>query len=57
MNDEKVIQALKNAVNDDYIVCAKCFEVANQHNVPLKKIGQLCNEQKIKIRGCQLGCF
>jgi len=57
MSDEKVVEALKNAVADEHITCPKCFEIAKAHDVPLEKIGQLCNEQKIKIRSCQLGCF
>ncbi len=37
--------------------CARAFEVHRQHDVPLADIGRICNENNIKIRACQLGCF
>jgi len=39
------------------ISCAKAFEIHHQHGVALGEIGRICNENGIKIRGCQLGCF
>ncbi len=37
--------------------CARAFEIHRQHDVPLADIGRICNENNIKIRACQLGCF
>ncbi len=37
--------------------CARAFEIHRQHDVPLADIGRTCNENNIKIRVCQLGCF
>jgi hypothetical protein len=37
--------------------CCSAFKVAHQYQVELKIIGRICNEQKIKLRNCQLGCF
>ena len=37
--------------------CAKAFEIAEQFAISKRDIGQLCNENEIKIAACQLGCF
>ncbi len=37
--------------------CAKAFKINEQHQVPLKTIGAVCNEISVKIMNCQLGCF
>ena len=39
------------------INCATAFRLSKEHKIPLKEIGQLCNELKIRISNCQLGCF
>lgn len=39
------------------ISCARAFEIHRQHDVPLAEIGRICDENDIKIRACQLGCF
>jgi hypothetical protein len=37
--------------------CAQAFKMSQEQNISLKEIGELCNQFKIKIQGCQLGCF
>ncbi len=37
--------------------CAQAFALSTQINGSLEDIGRLCNELKIKIIQCQLGCF
>ncbi len=37
--------------------CARAFEIHRQHQIALRDIGKVCNENGIKIRQCQLGCF
>ena len=37
--------------------CARAFEIHCQHDIPLADIGRICDENGIKIRACQLGCF
>jgi len=39
------------------ISCARAFEIHRQHGITLGEIGRICNENGIKICGCQLGCF
>ena len=37
--------------------CAEAFRVAHQTGTSLEAVGKACNEHKIKIVHCQLGCF
>jgi hypothetical protein len=37
--------------------CLKAFKIAEEFKIPLEEIGKWCNEHKIKICKCQLGCF
>jgi len=37
--------------------CARAFEIHRRYDIPLADIGRACNENGIKIRACQLGCF
>jgi len=37
--------------------CVIAFKVARDYNLTAAEVGQLCNELKIKIVNCQLGCF
>jgi hypothetical protein len=37
--------------------CPQAFRLAEEHNIPLSEIGEICNSNDIKIVGCQLGCF
>lgn len=37
--------------------CIMAFKIAREHNSSVAEVGRLCNELKIKIVNCQLGCF
>ena len=39
------------------ISCSASLELATTLGVSPSQIGQVCNEEGIKIVGCQLGCF
>jgi len=39
------------------LTCAEAFRLAAELGVELVQIGRICNEQKIRLRSCQLGCF
>jgi len=59
--DEKLTQAvIEAAVEIDgrkKLACVKAFELANRFNTAPIEIGRICNENKIKMCSCQLGCF
>ena len=58
---ESVDQSVKQAATERdgrlTLRCGEAFTLAEKHGVPLAEIGRLCNENHIKIVGCQLGCF
>ena len=57
MNQEKIIDALRSASVNNRLTCEKAHELSRTLNISLQEIGALCNELKIKIAACQLGCF
>jgi hypothetical protein len=57
MSDEMIAQALNNAGMADGITCPQVFAIAKKAQVSPAELGEYCTSHKIKIRGCQLGCF
>ena len=49
--------ALKRKARGGRISCEKAFEVAEELDVPLRKVGKTLDRLEIKIVRCQLGCF
>lgn len=37
--------------------CTDAYEISSEMNISLKKIGEYCNSEDIKIVNCQLNCF
>ena len=54
---EKLEQAINNKIKDGGIVCKDAFEIAEELGIKPGIVGKKIDEMKIKIRGCQLGCF
>lgn len=54
---EEQKQAIRDAVLDGRLPCARAFQLSVELDVSLKEIGRFCNEEGIKVKGCQLGCF
>ena len=57
MTREKIIEAIQAASENNRLSCEKAHELAKDLNISLQEIGAICNELKIKIAACQLGCF
>ncbi len=57
MTQDEMVEAVRNATISNRLDCEKAHALAKDLNVPLRQIGLLCNELKIKIAACQLGCF
>ena len=55
--DQKVLNKVKEAAKDGRLNCPEARRIADELGVPAKVVGQACNELKIKISGCALGCF
>ena len=55
---EKSLEKLiKEAAREGKLPCAVAFKLAEDHKIPLAKIGQAANDAGVKIKTCQLGCF
>ncbi|MCL6612459.1 MAG: hypothetical protein K6T66_13035 [Peptococcaceae bacterium] len=55
--DEKIRQAVLEAAREGKISCTVARKLAEELQVKPKEIGAACNELKIKIHSCELGCF
>ncbi|HUW60106.1 MAG TPA: hypothetical protein VMZ06_03790 [Candidatus Bathyarchaeia archaeon] len=58
---ESLLEAIKQAAveRDGRLVlpCAAAFRISGETGAALSEIGDACNRERIKIVGCQLGCF
>ncbi len=54
---EKMQQAIRETAVDGRISCKQALDIAEKLGVSPSKVGQALNDLKIKIKGCQLGCF
>lgn len=57
MDKEQIHQEILKRTKDGKIACRQCFEIAQAQAVSLKIVGDVCNEESIRITACQLGCF
>ena len=57
MTREKIVEALRASSSGNRLTCEQAHALAKELNVTLQELGGLCNELKIKISACQLGCF
>ncbi len=57
MSDEKIRKAMQEAGVVETITCPQAFIVAEKAKVSRTAVGEYCTKNRIKIRGCQLGCF
>lgn len=57
MTREKSIEAIRTAAKENRLSCEKAHELTETLGISLQELGALCEELKIKITACQLGCF
>jgi hypothetical protein len=57
MSDEKIRKALAEAGVAEKISCTDALAIADKCKVSRGTMGEYLTKNKIKIRGCQLGCF
>lgn len=55
--DEKLVNAVKEAAPEGKLSCTAAREIAGDFKVPPKIVGDICDQNKIKIKACELGCF
>jgi hypothetical protein len=54
---EKILSAVREEDEKKMLNCKQAFDLAVQLDVPIKTIGDICNENSVRICNCQLGCF
>lgn len=54
---EKITEKLKELAPEGKLSCTKARKLAEEMDVTPGEIGEICDELKIKIFGCELGCF
>ena len=52
-----VIEAATEIDGRKKLACAQAFRIAESFGVGVAQVGRICDENDIKIYGCQLGCF
>ena len=52
-----VISRTQDVDGKKKLPCAQAFQIAKEFETEIIRIGQICNQQNIKICDCQLGCF
>ncbi len=57
MDREKLEEVIKEKTKGGKLPCPLCFKIAEDFGISRKEMGKILNEMKIKISGCQLGCF
>jgi molybdopterin-guanine dinucleotide biosynthesis protein len=54
---KKIAKAVRAEAEDNRIACAKALALARRLGVSPDQVGEACNQARIKIVQCQLGCF
>ena len=54
---ERLQDDLQALAPDKRLTCAQALALARQHQISSKELGRLLNQEQIKLRNCQLGCF
>lgn len=54
---ESVKEKVKEKAKDGKISCPQARTIGEELNVPLREVGHACDDLKIKLYACELGCF
>ncbi len=57
MDKEKITQKVKLLSKDGKLSCKQALKLAEEEGISSRDLGKLLNEMKVKVMGCQLGCF
>ncbi len=57
MVDPKLEEKIRKALVGGKLSCAAGLGIARELKIPPSQVGDATNELKIRIAGCQLGCF
>ena len=57
MDKEKLTEKVKALSKSGQISCKQALKLAEEEGISSRDLGDLLNEIKVKVMGCQLGCF
>jgi len=57
MDNGELKRKLQEVAGEGRISCTSARKLADECGVSVREIGKLCDELKIKIHSCELGCF
>lgn len=58
MDKDKLVELIETRLEGkEKVSCKEALNWAEEWQVPPKKLTEIFNEKKIKVYGCQLGCF
>lgn len=57
VSTDELFQKVKEREKEGKISCSEARKLAEELGVPYREVGKACNELKIKIVACELGCF
>ena len=57
MQEKELIEKLRELAPQGRISCNEARQLAEKLGVEPSEVGKACDEAKIKIYGCGLGCF
>jgi len=57
MDRAKLSEKIKTVSKKGKISCNQALKLAEEEKVSSRELGNLLNELKVKVMGCQLGCF
>lgn len=56
-NEKLVLNAGVLREGRKILSCAQATQLAQEHGISLKEMGEICNKVGVKIIDCELGCF
>lgn len=56
-NQDIIKKKISEVASEGRLSCKEAFKIASELECETSRVGQACNELKIKIINCQLGCF
>jgi len=57
MSEDMIKKVLQEAGITDMITCPRAFAILAKAKVSTRVAGKYCTNTRIRIRGCQPGCF
>lgn len=55
--DKDLQQKVLSMAEEQKLPCAKALAIAKEAGCSPAEVGKVCNDNDVKVVGCQLGCF